>query len=325
MNKTMTKTMKTVAIDRFGGLNEMKIRKLPVPELDANEILVRVEAAGVGVWDPFEREGGFAKEFNLSPKFPIILGSDGAGTVEAVGGKVSHFKKGDRVYGISFMSPKGGFYAEHVVLKETNAARIPGKLSATQAGAMPVDALTAYAGLETTLHLKSGESILIFGASGGIGHMAVQLAKRMGARVFAVASGQDGVALVKRLGADHVIDGYSDDTVAAARAFAPKGMDAVLLTAGGAAAETCLTTLRSGGRVAYPTGVELPEKDRPGITVLPAYNGEYQNPPFEQINRLIEAGPFDIEVAKTFSLEQAADAQRALDDHYLGKLAITLN
>src|SRR5258706_9497080 len=131
------------------------------------------------------------------------------------------------------MSPKGGFYAEHVALKETNAARIPGKLSATKAGAMAVDALTAYAGLESTVHLKSGESILIFGASGGIGHMAVQLAKRMGARVLAVASGQDGVALVKRLGADKVIEGHSEDIVAVAREFAPKGIDAVLLTAGG--------------------------------------------------------------------------------------------
>ena len=102
MNQTMNKTMKTVAIDRFGGLNEMKIRELPVPDLDADEILVRVEAAGVGVWDPFEREGGFAKEFNMSPKFPIILGSDGAGTVEAIGEKVSRFKKGflSRIHGL---------------------------------------------------------------------------------------------------------------------------------------------------------------------------------------------------------------------------------
>src|SRR4029077_18799304 len=324
MNRTMNKTMKTVVIDRFGGLNEMKIRELPVPELDANEILVRVEAAGVGVWDPAEREGYFAKEFNLSPKFPIILGSDGAGTVEAVGEKVSRFKKGDRVYGISFLSPKGGFYAEQVVMKETHAARIPGKLSATQAGAMAVDAVTAYTGLESTLHLKSGESILVFGASGGIGHIAVQLAQRMGARVLAVASGQDGVTLVKRLGADKVIDGHSDDIATVARAFSPKGIDAALLTAGGAGAEKCLTTLRSGGRVAHPNGVELPQKDHPGITVQ-TYNGETQHPPFEQINRLIESGPFDIVVAKTFSLEQAADAQRALDNHYLGKLAITLN
>src|ERR1700751_3030166 len=127
MNQTINKTMKTVAIDRFGGLNEKKIRELPVPELDANEILARVEAAGVGVWDPFEREGSFAKEFNMSPKFPIILGSDGAGTVEAVGEKVSHFKKGVRGYGISVMSPNVGFYAVLLVMKETNASRSPGK------------------------------------------------------------------------------------------------------------------------------------------------------------------------------------------------------
>src|SRR5258708_30259208 len=95
MNKTMTKTMKTVAIDRFGGLNEMKIRELPVPELDANEILVRVEAAGVGVWDPAEREGYFAKKFNMSPQFPIILGSDWAWTGEALRHKGSPLKKTD--------------------------------------------------------------------------------------------------------------------------------------------------------------------------------------------------------------------------------------
>src|SRR5215468_3266608 len=131
MENTSHQTMRAVAIDAFGGIEKIKPRKLPVPDVADDEILVRVEAAGVGVWDPFEREGGFAKEFNMSPKFPIILGSDGAGTVEAVGEKVSRFKKEDRVYGISFMSPKGGFYAEHVVMKETNAARIPGKLSTT--------------------------------------------------------------------------------------------------------------------------------------------------------------------------------------------------
>src|SRR5712671_7787937 len=159
MNQTMNKTMKTVAIDRFGGLNEMKIRELPVPELDANEILVRVEAAGVGVWDPFEREGGFAKEFNIKPVFPLVLGSDGAGTVEAVGPQVKRFKKGDRVYGISFLNPKGGFYAQYAVVKETSLALIPGKLTMPQAAAMAVDAVTALAGLETTLGLKNGESV----------------------------------------------------------------------------------------------------------------------------------------------------------------------
>ena len=205
----MNKTMKVVAIDRFGGIETLKTGQLPIPAVDANEVLVRVEAAGVGVWDPFEREGGFAKEYNVQTTFPLVLGSDGAGTVEAVGDSVQALKKGDRVYGIALMNPKGGFYAQYIVLKETNLSRIPAKAKLTiqQAGAMPVDAITALAGLDATLGLKANESILILGASGGIGHLAVQLAKRMGARVLAVASGEDGVALVRQDLADELEPG----------------------------------------------------------------------------------------------------------------------
>ena len=323
MNQTLNKTMKVVAIDRFGGIETLKTRQLPIPDVGANEVLVRVEAAGVGVWDPFEREGGFAKEYNVQPTFPLVLGSDGAGTVEAVGDGVQSLKKGDRVYGIALMNPKGGFYAQYIVLKETNLSRIPAKakLTMVQAGAMPVDAITALAGLDATLGLKANESILILGASGGIGHMAVQLAKRMGARVLAVASGEDGVAFVRRLGADKVVDGHKDDIQAAAREFAQKGLDAVLLTTGGAAAEKALSTLREGGRAAYPNGVQPIPKERPGIKIQ-SFNGEYNPPPFEKLNRLIEAGPFEVHVARTFTLDQAVEAQRALDDHYLGKLAL---
>jgi NADPH:quinone reductase-like Zn-dependent oxidoreductase len=319
----MNKTMKVVAIDRFGGIETLKTRQLPIPDVGANEVLVRVEAAGVGVWDPFEREGGFAKEYNVQPTFPLVLGSDGAGTVEAVGDGVQSLKKGDRVYGIALMNPKGGFYAQYIVLKETSLSRIPvkAKLTMVQAGAMPVDAITALAGLDTTLGLKANESILILGASGGIGHMAVQLAKRMGAHVLAVASGEDGVAFVGRLGADKVVDGHKDDIQVAAREFAQKGLDAVLLTTGGAAAERALSTLHEGGRAAYPNGVQPIPKEPPGVKIQ-SFNGEYNPPPFEILNRLIEAGPFEVHVARTFTLDQAVEAQRALDDHYLGKLAL---
>ena len=321
MNQTLNKTMKAVAIDRFGGIETLKTRELPIPDVGADEVGIRVEAAGVGVWDPFEREGGFAKEFNVKPRFPLVLGSDGAGTVDAVGDKVRHFKKGDRVYGIAFLNPKGGFYSQYAVVKENSVSRIPGKLSMPQAAAMGVDAITALAGLDTTLGLKEGESVLILGASGGIGHLAVQLAKRMGARVLAVASGDDGVAFVRGLGADKVVDGKKDDIAAAARQSAPQGLDAVLLTAGGEAAEKALSTLRQGGRAAYPNGVQPIPKERAGIKIQ-RYDGEYAPPPFEKLNRLIEAGPFEVHVARTFNLDQAADAQRALEDHYLGKLAL---
>ena len=230
-------TMKAIALDRFGGLETMKLQMLPVPEVGPDEVLIHVEWAGVGQWDPFEREGGFAKVFGIEPKFPYVLGSDGAGTVAAVGNRVKRINPGDRVYAFGLVNPKGGFYAEYAAVKADDVSRIPGKLTTQQAGAMPVDAMTALRGLDDTLGLKPAESVMIFGASGGIGHLAVQLAKRMGARVFAVASGSDGVALVKRLGADAVVDGHKDDIAAAARQFAPNGLDAALITAGGPAAD----------------------------------------------------------------------------------------
>ena len=317
-------TMRAVAIDEFGGIEKMKPRELPVPDVANDEILVHVDTAGVGVWDPFEREGGFAKEFGMQAKFPHVLGSDGAGTVEEVGNQVHNLKRGDRVYGINLMSPKGGFYAEYAAVKANNAAVIPRALSTRDAGALAVDGVTALDGLDKTLHLKPGESILILGASGGVGHLAVQLAKRMKARVLAVASGRDGVDFVKRLGADQVIDGHREDIRNAAREFAPDGLDAVLLTAGGKPAEQAIAALRKGGRAAYPNGVEDVPQAHDGVKIM-SYNGEPDPRTFAKLNELIDGGPFEVHIARTFKLEDAAEAQRALDSHYLGKLALALS
>src|SRR5215813_3117790 len=324
MNEKSNRKMRAVAIDEFGGIENMKPRELPVPEIDTDEILIRVDTAGVGAWDPFEREGGFAKEFGVKTTFPYVLGSEGAGTVEAAGDTVHSFKRGDRAYGVNLMSPKGGFYAEYTAVKADNAALIPQALSTQQAGVLAVDAITALNGLDKTLHLKAGESLLILGASGGIGHLAVQLAKRMKARVLAVASGQDGVNFVKRLGADKVIDGHREDILRAAHEFAPKGLDAALLTAGGKGAEQAIAALREGGRAAYPNGVENVPQARHGVKVV-AYNGEPDPKTFAKLNELIDGGPFEVHIARTFKLEEAAVAQRALETHYLGKLALVLS
>ena len=176
------------------------------------------------------------------------------------------------MYEFSLLNPKGGSCAEYIVIKADNVSLIPGNLTTEQAGVMPVDAMTALRGLDDTLNLKPGESVMIFGASGGIGHLAVQLAKRMGATVFAVASGDDGVALARRLGADAVVDGHKDDVAAAARQFAPDGFDAALLTAGGKAAEKALFGGARGGRIAYPNGVEPEPQARAGVTIR-GYDG----------------------------------------------------
>ena len=324
MNQAKTNTMKAVAIDRFGGPEALTLETLPVPEAGPDEVLIHVESADVAVWDPFEREGGFAKVYGIEPRFPHVLGTGGAGTVEAVGKSVGRFKKGDRVYGVALMNPKGGFYAEYAAMNADNVAHVPDKLTTEQAAVMACDALTALTGLDDVLVLKPGEALLIFGAGGGIGHLAVQLAKRMGARVLAVASGADGVALAQRLGADIVVNGRTDDVAASAQAFAPAGLDAALITAGGDAADRALVAIREGGRVAYPNGVEPVPKVRPGVR-LSNYNVVVDPKAIDKLNRLIEAGPFEAHVARTFRLEQAAAAHKALEEHYLGKLALRLS
>jgi NADPH:quinone reductase len=321
MRQTTQNSMQAVAIDRFGGVETLEMRELPVPEVGPGEVLLRVESAGVGEWDPFEREGGYAEMLGIEPDFPYVLGSEGAGVIAAVGDRVSRFEEGDSVYACAFLNPKGGLYAEYAVVDAGLVSHVPAGLTTEQAGVMSGVAITALRGLDDVLALEQGESVMIFGASGGIGHVAVQLAKRMGARVLAVASGSDGVALVERLGADAAVNGRTDDVLAAARKFAPDGLDATLLTAGGEAAEEALRAVRDGGRVAYPYGIRPEPRARSGVR-LSGYYGEPDSEIIERLNRLIEAGPFEVHVARTFPLNQAAEAHRALGDHYLGKLAL---
>lgn len=320
---TIPTTMKAAAINRFGGPEQINLQELPVPKIDADEILIRVTSAGVGVWDRMEREGEFVEMMKMQPRFPYVLGSDGAGTVVAVGAKVGVFKTNSRVYAFGFMNPKGGFYAEYAAVKADNASHVPQKLALEPAGALPVDAITALRGLDDSLGCKPNESVVIFGASGGVGHMAVQLAKRMGARVLAVASGEDGVALVNRLGADASVEGKHGNVAAAVRSFASGGVDAVLVTANGRGLDDVLAALRDGGRLAYPNGVEPEPQVRGGIRAQ-AYDGIPDRAALDKLNRLIDAGPFEVHVARTFALNQAADAHLALEQHFLGKLALRI-
>lgn len=206
----------------------------------------------MGVWDVYERQGVLVPEGSA---LPIVPGSDGAGTVISAGSKVSNVAVGDLVYVSATTRPKGGFYAEYAAVKAQYAARVPDGVPAEHAGAMPTDALTALAGLDT-VSLSTGDWLLIFGASGGQGHLAVQLAKRQGLNVIAVASGADGVALVTRLGADVSLDGHGDmtDVLARIRDAAPDGVKAILAMAGGATLDRLTEALADGGSSRSPTG-----------------------------------------------------------------------
>ena len=313
--------MQAAAIDRFGGPDQIALHTLPVPQIGPDEVLIRVHTASVGAWDPWVRQGEFAAMSGQKPHFPYVLGADGSGTVAAVGERVKRFHPGDAVYGYrNGLSAKDGFYAQYTAIKANDVAPVPKGLDLEAAGAMPADAVTALCGLEL-LALSHGDSITIFGASGGIGHIALQLAKRMGARVFAVASGEDGVELANALGADAVVDGHRGDVRKAARQFAPDGIDAGLFTAGGDGVHEALETLRDGARVAYPHGVRPEPRGRSNLNVQ-GYDGRATPGLYERLNRLIEGGPFRIHVASVFPLSGAAEAHRALDQHYVGKLAL---
>lgn len=314
--------MKAIAINHFGGADELELQELPIPQIEPDEVLIRVHAAGVGVWDPKEREGVFAKmRGDENPDFPRILGREASGTVLGVGTEVTDFNEGDKVYVNGSPSPAANLYAEYATAKAKHVMPVPGNLTMFEAGAMPVDAITALTGLDEILKLQPDETLLVFGASGGLGHLAVQLGKAMGAKVFAVASGRDGVDIIKKLGADGAVNGRNEDFMETVHEFAPDGFDAALFTAGGDAANEAMKALREGGRAAYPNGVN-PEPEAPEGIDLRAYNMNSSPEVYERLNGLIEKGPFKVHIARSFPLEGAAEAHRQLDDHYVGKYVL---
>ncbi|HWF17875.1 MAG TPA: NADP-dependent oxidoreductase, partial [Verrucomicrobiae bacterium] len=212
--------MKAAAIDRFGPPSVLKPHLLPIPEAGRGEVLIALHAAGIGVWDA-EMRGGWWPE--KRPKFPLVLGTDGAGTIEAVGAGVRRFRVGDQVWAFEFINRKGGFYAEHVVVNAEHVGCVPRRLDLVHAGAAAVTGLTALQGIDEHLRVRKGETVLVFGASGAVGTLAVQFAKRKGARVIGTASDQHAKMLVRRLGADKVIDARSKRLIEELRALAPKG------------------------------------------------------------------------------------------------------
>ena len=319
----LPKTMRAAAIDRAGGPEVLTIHTLPVPEVGANEVLIAVHTAGVAVWDADIRQ---RLVYIAKPHFPFVMGSDGAGLVAAVGPAVTTFKVGDAVYAYCWDNPKGGFYAEYAAVPANCVARLPKGVTLDNAGALGASGLTALQGIDGVLRIQRGERLIIHGASGAVGTLAVQLAKLRGANVLATASGEDGITLMRRLGADAAVDGRRGNIAAAAQSFAPRGADAVLALAAGDGLQRCIDALRPGGRVAFPRGIDSEPKPRAGITIVgyDAISGP-EDVELARLNEAVAARKFEIPVAAEYALADAAKAhERLAAGHVLGKIVLRI-
>lgn len=315
------KMMTAAAIDRFGPPSVLALHTLPVPTPGPREVLIALFVAGVGVWDTDIR-GGWWPEGR--PKFPLVLGTDGAGIVAAKGKYVRRFNIGDRVWAYEFINPKGGFYAEYVAVKSDSVGSMPKHLNFLQAGAATVTGLTALQGIDHHLRVRKGETVLIFGASGAVGTLAIQFAKRRGARVIATARGDAAKRLVRKLGADKIIDPSSKNAVEQVRAFAPHGLDAVLALAGGSMLEPLLVLVRPNGRVAHPNGVEPPPHARPKIKRIP-YDAEGGPRQFAELSRAVSDARLQVPIAQVCPLENAAEAHKRIEKgHVAGRIVLQI-
>jgi len=203
--------MKAVVIDTFGSLTNLEVRDMPMPVIGPGQILVEVHAAGVNPIDWKIREGTMSARFG--EEFPMVLGLDVSGVVVETGRAVTQFSRGDAVWARSDNGP-GKCYAEYVALNPNTVARKPAELSHLEAGSMPLTALTCLIGLRDCGQLKAGDKLLIVRASGGVGVLAIQVAKIIGAHVTAVCSGRNA-DFVRELGADRVIDYTCEDVLQA--------------------------------------------------------------------------------------------------------------
>jgi NADPH:quinone reductase-like Zn-dependent oxidoreductase len=307
-------TMKAIVVHEYDGPGVLKYEDVPVPTPKEDEMLIRVFAAGVNSFDGVLRAGKYAKIFKM--QLPWIPGYDIAGIVEKVGDKVGKFKVGDPVY--AFISiPSGGGYAEYALAKQSQVALKPATVSFVEAAGVPSVALTAWQALVDKANLQSGQTVLIHGASGGVGMCAIPIAKIRGAKVFATAStaNQD---FLKQLGADMAIDYKTQKFEEIA-----KDVDVVLDGVGGETLARSYPIVKRGGFLVSLVGridqAQLAKHRIRGVSLEAESNGDQ----LAQIGRLIDEKKIKVVVSQTFPLADAAKAQtKAETGHARGKIVL---
>jgi NADPH:quinone reductase-like Zn-dependent oxidoreductase len=313
--------VKAIVMRAHGGPDVLELQEAPRPEPAPTEVLVRVAVAGVNPVDWKVREEPWLPDLMGEP--PLILGWDVAGTVEAVGYGVTRFAAGDPVFGMPWFPRLARAYAEYVTAPSRQLARTPGVLDQEAAGGLPLAGLTAWQALVDTAGVREGHRVLVHAAAGGVGHLAVQIAKARGAEVIGTARA-DKHDFLRDLGVDEPID-YT------AHPFeeAVSEVDVVLdLVGGDDYALRSLQTLREDGLlIAIPAGVgdevaaaaERQSKRATGILVEPDAAG------LESLAALAEEGRLRVVIERSFPLAQAAEAHRRLQHGRVsGKVVLTV-
>lgn len=311
--------MRAIRIDEFGGPEVLAEAELPAPEPLPTEVLVRTAGAGVNPVDWKTRAGkGMAK---LIGDLPWVPGWDVAGTVEAVGAGVTRFQPGDRAFGMPWFPRAASAYAELVTAPSRQLAGAPDGLDLTAAAGLPLAGLTAWQTLVELVEVEPGQRVLVTAATGGVGHLAVQLAAGRGAYVAGTARAVNHEFL-RGLGAAEAID-YTEETVADRAG----GFDVVLDLAGDDPV-ALLATLAPGGSLIRPTPKldaalrEEAERRRVHVT---AFLVEPDGAGLEGLARLVARGGLRVEVAETFPLAEAAEAHRRSEQgHTRGKLVLAV-
>lgn len=242
--------MKAFVINKYGKDEQLHLTDIPEPSLGEDEVLVEIHAAGLNQLDSKIKSGAF--KLILSYKLPLVLGHDVAGVVVKVGSQVSRFKVGDEVYARPADYHIGTF-AEYLAVNEKDLARKPKKLTMDEAGSLPLVALTAWQALVESGKLKQGQKVFIQAGSGGVGIIAIQLAKYLGATV-ATTAGAGSFELLKQLGADVLIDYKTQDFESVLKDY-----DLVINSQDTRTLEKSLNIVKAGGKVISISGPPTPE------------------------------------------------------------------
>lgn len=336
-----TEKMKAVRQHEFGGPEVLRYEDLPRPAVKAGELLVRVHAVGLNPPDWYLREGyeTLPPEWRPEVAFPLILGTDISGVVEAVADDVDDFAVGDEVYAmVRFPSGMAGgskAYAEYVCVPAREAAIKPAGIDHAHAAAAPMSLLTAWQFLIALGHDEqnplqpdqhvpvplAGNTVVVNGAAGGVGHFAAQIAKWRGARVIAVASGAQE-AFVRDLGADAFID-YAktppEDVL--------HDVDLVVDTLGGKSANRFLRTIKRGGALfpIFPLGFDSGEEAKQRGVTVSATQVRSNGAQLAEVGRLLDDGTIRVTIDSEFPLAQARQAhERAARGHSRGKIVLTV-